>query len=152
MGGAAVRPSVAAACLAVPPLALALAAAAMLVTTALGLHPLWPRTLLSPAEAVMVGDDAAFVRLVTAGANPNGRTTVGPGLGREPSKTMTPLEAAVVRGREQQLKTVSMMGATVTGDAGRNAVCLAYEESPELVPVLWGYGAPRVAPEDCRPE
>jgi hypothetical protein len=136
--------------MAAPPVALALATAGMLIASMLGLRLVWPRTPLSPAEAVTVGDDAALVRLVAAGADPDARSTVGPGLRRDTRETMTPLEAAVVRGREQQLKTVWMMGATVTGEPGRAAVCLAYEHSPELVPALWRYGAPRVAPEACR--
>lgn len=149
MGRTAVRPSLAAACLAAPPVALALTVAVMLVATALGWRPLWPRTPLTPAEAVLIGDSAAFARQVAAGADPNGRSSTGPRLGRHPARNVTPLEAAVIRGREQELKTVMRMGATITGHAGRRAVCLAYEESPELVPVLWQYGAPKVGPEAC---
>ena len=151
MDSTAVRSSLAAACLAAPPVALALIVAVMLVATALGWRPLWPQTPLTPAEAVLLGDDAAFVRLVAAGADPNGYSTAGPRPGDNRALNVTPLEAAVIRGREQELKAVMRMGATITGDTGRRAVCLAYEESPELVPALWQYGAPRVEQAACGP-
>jgi hypothetical protein len=145
------RPSLAAACLGAPPVVVALTMLAMLAVTALGRRPLWPATPLTPSEAVTIGDDAAFARLVAAGADPNAPSSVGPGLREKRVRTLTPLQAAVIRGRVQQLQTVTMFGARVTGEAGRQAVCLAYEESPDLVPALLGRGAPAVVPESCRP-
>jgi hypothetical protein len=150
MGGASVRPSLALAGLLAPPLALAVVVAAMLAAASLGWHPLWPETPLTPSEAVALGDDAAFARMIGGGADPDAAAPVGAGLLDRRARRMTPLEAAVVRGREQQLNAVAMMGATLTGDTGRRAVCLAYEESPDLVPALLAHGAPPVAPEGCR--
>ena len=150
MGGSPVRPSLATITVALAPVALALTAAVMLLVTPLGVRLLWPRTPLTPAEAVEIGDEAAFIRLIAAGADPNGRSAVGPGLGRDSSRMRTPLEAAIVRGQERVLDTVRKMGASVSGDVGRDAVCLAYEETPDLVPVLVRYGAPFVTEDDCR--
>jgi hypothetical protein len=150
MGRAPVRSSLATVCVAVPPVMLVLTAAAMLFATALGLRPLWPRTPLTPAEAIEIGDEAAFIRLMAAGADANGRSAVRTGLGRDSTRMRTPLEAAIIGGQERTLETVRRMGASVSGDTGREAVCLAYEETPELIPVLVGYGAPFVEEDVCR--
>ena len=150
MGRAPVRPSLATICVALPPVALAVTVVLMLLAAGLGLRPLWPRTPLTPAEAIEIGDEAAFVRLVAAGADPNGRSAVGPGLGRDSTRMRTPLEAAIIGGQERVLETVRKMGASVSGDTGRDAVCLAYEETPELIPVLVRYGAPFVDEAVCR--
>jgi hypothetical protein len=150
MGRAPVRPSLATVCVAMPPLVLAATTAVMLLATALGMRPLWPRTPLTPAEAIEIGDEAAFIRLVAAGADPNARSSVGPGLGRDSTRMRTPLEAAIIRGQERTLETVRKMGASISGDTGRDAVCLAYEETPDLIPVLVRYGAPFVEEDACR--
>jgi hypothetical protein len=131
--------------------ALIVTALAMLGLTAAGMRPLWPATPLTPSQAVGMGDDAAYVRLITSGADPHASYSVGRAFGASPVRPMTPLEAAVVRGRETQLATVLKMGVSLSGDVGRQAICLAYEESPGLIPMLVREGAPPTEQASCPP-
>ena len=147
MGGADVRHSVAVRAVALPPLALGVVTVLFLALTLFGANPLWPRTPLNPAEAVATGDEAEFVRLVQAGADPNARVVVRAGLRESVDVPMTPLEAAVDTQTAQILNTVLQYGAVANGDP--MAVCIAYRRAPDLLPILKAHGAPEVDPRMC---
>lgn len=122
---------------------------AMLALAALGMRPLWPSTSLNPAEAIATGDEAAFIRLVRAGGDPNARAIVRAGLRESVDVPMTPLEAAVDQESAGTLDTVLKYGALVKGDTARVALCIAYRKAPHLLPVLKANGAPEIDPQTC---
>ncbi len=149
MAGADVRYSVAARAVALPPVMLGIVTLAMLALAALGMRPLWPSTSLNPSEAIAMGDEARFIRLVRAGGDPNARVVVRAGLRESVDLPMTPLEAAVYTQSEVVLQTVLKYGAVVTGDNARGAICMAYRKAPQLLPILKAHGAPEVDPATC---
>jgi hypothetical protein len=122
---------------------------AMLALAALGMRPLWPSTPLNPAEAIAMGDEARFIRLVRAGGDPNARVIVRAGLRESVDVPMTPLEAAVYTQSEAALQTVLKNGGIVNGDRARGAMCIAYRKAPDLLPILKAHGAPEVDPATC---
>jgi hypothetical protein len=148
MGGTALRPSVAALAVGVPPLVLAAATVAVLVLAAFGVHPLWPRNRLTLPEAAITSNDAAIARLVMAGADPNAQDWMRIDNGE---RSMTPLEAAIHSREARTLRTMLKLGAALEGDAGRRAVCLARVRAPHLLPILEAHGAPTVDPQACPP-
>jgi len=135
--------------MALPPLVLAVLMLVILVCAALGVNVLWPRTALNTSEAVATGDEAAFIRLVQAGADPNARVVIRAGLRESVDVPMTPVEAAVDTQSEAALKTVLAYGAEVNDDRARTAVCIAYRKAPQLLPVLKAHGAPDVDRSTC---
>jgi hypothetical protein len=116
----------------------------MLGLALLGVHPLWPRQTLTVQEAALTGNDAAIARLFMRGAHPN---RLGPIPGD--TRMLTPLEAAIGSREPRTLRTVLKYGATVEGDAGRVAVCVAHARAPHLLPILVEHGAPAIDPGLC---
>ena len=149
MGGADVRRAVAVPAVALPPIALGVVTLVVLILAALGNSVLWPTTVLNPAEAAATADEAAFIRLVRAGADPNRRLLVRAGLRESVDVPMTPLEAAVDADSEAMLDTVLAHGGVVEGDTARVAVCIAARKAPHLLPVLQAHGAPAVDLDAC---
>jgi hypothetical protein len=147
-----VRSSVVVLCVAVPPLLLAVSIAGVLALAAIGVHPLWRSVELTTAEAAALADDAAFVRRVLAGADPNAPAPVRTGTIGSAEQTLTPLEAAILSREVRTVKTVLKYGARLDGEAGRTAVCSAIRRAPHLVSVLLAHGAADIPPPLCSSE
>ena len=151
MGRAPVRPAITTLAVGFPPLLLALAIIAFVTLAAAGIHPLWPSSDWSLPEAAITANDAAIVRLVLAGADPNARSRVRAPLVSGDIE-LTPLEAAIGSQEQRTLRTILKYGAALDGDSARNAVCLAHLRAPHLVPILQAHGAPAVDPRACGSE
>ncbi len=152
MGRTSLRPTLGALALALPPLVIGAATAvALLLAVVSGGAPLWPRTSLTPPEALSTGDSAAFMRLAQAGADTSARDTVRAGLREHIEIVITPLEVAVDTQEERTLKTALKYGAVVDAEATRSAVCLAHRKAPHLLPLLKARGLPDVDPATCLP-
>jgi hypothetical protein len=113
------------AAVAAPPLLLALAAAALLGLAALGVQPLWPTPEVTPAEAAALGDDVALVRLARAGADIDRASLVRAGMLGAAPLALSPLDASIASRELRTLRTLLKLGASLDGDRGRLAACLA---------------------------
>ena len=108
----------AATALAAPGCVLAMATGIGLVMTVFGQSPMWPHQSVNLAEAAGVYDEAAMVRLIEDGMNPDVRYPVRPGLIFGYAMTLTPLEAAVANDDPTMVTRLIEKGA----NAGRSGV------------------------------
>lgn len=118
---------------ALPPVVLVVVAAVVLLSGAVGLDSQWRETTLNTPAAIAVHDWAQGVRRIEAGEDPNKADVVPGGNSSEPSRMMTPLEAAV---REDELALVTVVldrGATADRAERLRLACLAVSREAEEI-------------------
>lgn len=111
--------------LAAPGCLLAVATAIGLVMTVFGQSPMWPHQSVNLAEAAGVYDEAAMVRLIEDGMNPDGRYPVRPGLIFGYQMNLTPLEAAVANDDPTMVTRLVEKGATLDARVWTHLHCIA---------------------------
>jgi hypothetical protein len=100
----------------------------------------WPAYELNLAEAVAVRDTAEVVRQLEAGADPNLRQPVRPGLLGSAAVEALPLEAAVSIRRPELVAVLRQRGAEAGPDTWRRLTCFAQREGfGEIVAALSPY-------------
>jgi ankyrin repeat protein len=103
----------------------ALVLSAALATVLIGEPPMWSGGALTVSEAAALRDQAAVVRLVSHGVDPNAPASVrAPILGRLEVR-MTPLEAATAAGHVRVLELLVSLGAVVHQGNYASLWCLA---------------------------
>jgi len=111
--------------LAAPGCLLAVATGIGLVMTVFGQSPMWPYQSVNLAEAAGVYDEAAMIRLIEDGMNPDDRYPVRPGLILGYPMTLTPLEAAVANDDPTMVTSLIEKGATMDARVWTHLRCIA---------------------------
>ncbi len=114
-----------AACVAVPPVALAVVSAGLLALTALSGHPLWPSHALNMSEAAALRDSATVLQLIRQGENLHERRRVRAGFLVDRDVALTPLEAAIAARRSEVVDVILWASHGVDWSTWKGARCLA---------------------------
>ena len=119
--------------LAAPGCLLAVGTAIGLVMTVFGQSPMWPHRSVNLAEAAGVYDEAAMVRLIEDGMNPDERYPIRPGLIFGYQMQLTPLEAAVANDDPTMVARLVEKGATLDARVWTHLRCIAEGDRVRLV-------------------
>jgi hypothetical protein len=111
--------------LAVPGCLVGVATAIGLVMTVFGQSPMWPHQPVNLAEAAGVYDEAAMVRLIEDGMDPDARYPIRPGLIFGYQMNLTPLEAAVANDDPAMVTRLVEKGATLDARVWTHLRCIA---------------------------
>ena len=120
--------------LAAPGCLVAVATAIGLVMTVFGQSPMWPHQSVNLAEAAGVYDEAAMVRLIEDGMNPDERYPVRAGLIFGYEMNLTPLEAAVANDDPTMVRRLVEKGARLDARVWTHLRCVA--DGDRVPPVL----------------
>lgn len=117
-------PATVARTMAIAPLVVIGGALCALILGAVGVPTIWRSVEVSPAQAALAADVGTIYRVVTGGADPNGRYPVRlqPGA---PEVSLSLLEAAVESKEPEVVTLVRSLGGTVNDGNRAVLVCLA---------------------------
>jgi hypothetical protein len=126
---------------AAPPVVLLTMALVVLISGALGHHPLWPDSRPTISEAIILRDLGALSQALEARPDLQRRYPVRPGMVTDKALELTPFEAALAARRDDVVGFLAQRNITPSTGERQRLRCLAAQQGAVEVLRLFG-GAP----------
>jgi hypothetical protein len=122
--------------IAVPPVAVGIAAIVLTVLGRFGMNPFWPSTPVTLSEAAALRDQSTLVVMLEEGADPDRAYPIRAGLIDDEPLVLTPMEGAIHEDRSEIAHLLLKHGVTVTPAVMCGWLADAAEYEAEDVPRL----------------